>query len=107
DLQALVQKGQFAQSLGESVVVEFSGREDALVRQKVNLRPAPFAGACLAQGRSRIAARIVLLIGVAVAPDLDVELLAERIHATDSYAMQTAGNLVSRGIELATCMQLG
>jgi hypothetical protein len=44
---------------------------------------------------------------VAVAPDLDVELLRERVDATDADAMQAAGDLVGGGVEFAAGMELG
>ena len=55
DLQALVEEGHLAQSLGQGVVVELGGGEDALVGQEVDLGAAPLAGARLAQfaGRDR------------------------------------------------------
>jgi hypothetical protein len=44
---------------------------------------------------------------VAVAPDLDIELLRERVDAGDADAVQTAGDLVVARIELAAGVQLG
>ena len=61
----------------------------------------------LAQLAVGIAATEVHLPGVAVAPDLDVELLRERVDATDANAMQAAGDLVGGGVELAAGMELG
>ena len=53
------------------------------------------------------AAAEVHLPGVAVAPDLDVEFLAERVDAADADAVETAGDLVVGGIELAAGVELG
>ncbi len=90
DFQALVQEGHLAQSLRQRVVVELGDCEDALVRQEVHLGPAPLAGACLAQIARRRAATEVHLPCVAVAPDLDIELLRESIHATHAHTVQPA-----------------
>jgi hypothetical protein len=49
----------------------------------------------------------VHLPGVAVAPDLDVELLRERVDAAHAHAVQAAGDLVGGGVELAAGVQLG
>jgi hypothetical protein len=54
-----------------------------------------------------IAATEVHLPGVAVAPDLDVELLRERVDAAHAHAVQAAGDLVGGGVELAAGVQLG
>ena len=73
----------------------------------MNLGAAALAGARLAQFADRIAATEVHLPGVAVAPDLDIELLRERVDATDAHAVQSAGDFVGGGVELAAGMQLG
>ena len=39
--------------------------------------------------------------------DFEIEFLAERVHAGDAYAVQSAGNLVSGGVEFSSSMQLG
>ncbi len=54
-----------------------------------------------------IAATEVHLPGVAVAPDLDVELLRERVNAADADAVQAAGDFVGGGVEFAAGMKLG
>jgi hypothetical protein len=73
----------------------------------MNLGSAPLAGARLAQFAGGLAATEVHLPGVAVAPDLDVELLRERVDATDAHAVQAAGDLVGGGVELAAGVELG
>ncbi len=50
---------------------------------------------------------VVLLPCEAVAPYLDVQLLTERVDATDADAVQAAGDLVVGGVELAARVQLG
>ena len=44
---------------------------------------------------------------MAVAPDLDVEFLAERVDAAHAHAVQAARHLVGGGIEFAAGMELG
>ena len=75
DLKALVQEGEFAQALRQGVVVVLGDGENGLVGQEVNLGAAFLAGARLAQLTGGKPAAEVHLPGVAVAPDLDVELL--------------------------------
>ena len=48
-----------------------------------------------------------MLPGVAVAPDFDFELLAERVDAADAHAVQSAGDFVGGGVEFAAGVQLG
>src|ERR1035438_1539478 len=68
---------------------------------------AALAGARLAQLTGGISATEVHLPCVAVAPDLDVELLRKRVDATDTDAVQAAGNFVGGGIEFSAGMELG
>ncbi len=107
DLEALVEEGHFAQALGQRVVVVFGGGEDGLVGQEVNLGAALLAGAGLAQIAGGQAATEIHLPGVAVAPDLDVEFLRERVDAADADAVQAAGDFVGGGVEFSAGVQLG
>ncbi len=107
DLEALVQEGHLAETLRQRVVIELGGGKNALVGQKVYLGAAPLAGSRLAQLAGGSPATEVHLPGVPVAPDLHVELLAQRVHAAHAHAVQAAGNLVGRGVELAAGMELG
>ena len=107
DLQALVEEGEFAQALGQRVVVELGDGEDGAVGQEVDLGAELFRrlhAAQLADGR---ALGVVLLPCEAVAPDFDVQLLTERVDAAYAHAVQSAGDLVVGGVELAAGVQLG
>src|ERR1035441_6482866 len=73
----------------------------------MNLRPALLAGARLAQLTYRRAATEVHLPCESVAPDLDVELLRERVDATDAHAVQAAGDLIGGGVEFAASVEDG
>src|ERR1700742_4692407 len=52
-------------------------------------------------------ALIILLIGMVVAPDLYIELFTQSVDARYTHPVQTARDLISRGVELAACVQLG
>ena len=73
----------------------------------MDLGAAALGWAHLAELAGGVALGVVLLPGVAVAPDLDVELLAQRVDAADADAVQTAGDLVVGGVELAAGVELG
>ena len=78
-----------------------SGRKWTLVPLAAST--APSCAACW----SGSPLRVVLLPGKAVAPDLDVELLRERVDAADADAVQAARDLVVRRVELAARVQHG
>src|SRR5262249_58500031 len=42
-----------------------------------------------------------------IAPDFEIELVAERVDHAHAHAVQSAGNFVSGGIEFAAGVQLG
>ena len=75
--------------------------------RKVDLGAALLAGSGLAQFADGKTATEIHLPGVAVAPDLDVEFLAERVDATHAHAVQAAGDFVGGGIEFAAGVELG
>jgi hypothetical protein len=105
NFDALVQERELAQAVGQRVEVVLVHREDALVRQEVNLGAEALTGAHLAQRTDGITLGVVHLPRKTVAPDLDIELFAQSVDAADADAMQTARDLVVRRIELAACMQ--
>ena len=107
DGQSLIQEGHFAQALGQGIEVEFDGLKDLAVGQEGNLG-APFfrlAGA-LDVGK-RFAAFIRLLPGVAVAPDFQLQRFGKSVDHRDAHAVQSAGDLIALGIELAARVQDG
>ena len=87
NLQALVQERELAQPLRQGVVVEFGYGKDRLVGEKVDLGAFALAWAHLPQLAGRRAFAIVLFPGKLVAPDLDIELFAQRVHAAYTDAM--------------------
>ena len=57
--------------------------------------------------RDRNAAHVLLLVRLAVAPDLQMQRLGKKVDAGNADAVQSAGNLVSVRIKLAAGVQLG
>ena len=74
---------------------------------KVILRAAPLGDAGVDQRRLRRAALVALDVDVAVAPDLHVEPLGQRVHDRDADAVQSARHLVAVVVELAAGVQHG
>ena len=107
DLQALVQKGQFAQALRQDVVAVDGLFEDGGIGMEGDFRAglARFAG----DGELRFgdAALVGLLPYFAVAPDFQIEPIGERVDDGNAYAMQAAGNFVGVAIEFAAGVQDG
>ena len=107
DDQSLVEEGELAQTVGQGVVVVLGDGEDRLVRNEVDLGAAPLGGARLGELGGGNAFGILLLPDGAVAADLQLEQLGERVDAADADAMQAAGNLVGGAVELAAGVQHG
>src|SRR5579872_4924180 len=75
DGEALVKKCEFAQALGERVVVVFDGGEDFLIGKEMNFGAALLGGAGLLEFRNGNALGVALLPYEAVAPDFEIELV--------------------------------
>src|ERR1017187_2296905 len=73
----------------------------------MNFCPALLTGAGLAQFASGETAAEIHLPRMTVAPDFDVELLAECIDAAYAHTVQTARHLIRRGVELTACVEFG
>ena len=73
----------------------------------VTLVPRRFGRAGRLQRRLRRAALVGLLVDVAVAPDLELEPLRQRVHDRDADAVQAARDLVAVVVELAAGVQHG
>ena len=113
DLDAVIEEGQFAQALGDDVVVIFDRTEDFLVGHEMYFG-APFFGIAehfqrrhldtvldfnqTIDGVAAIEFHEVLL---AVAPDGEPQPFRQGIDAGNADAMQTARDLVGVLIELA------
>ena len=107
DANAFIEKSLFAQAFGQFVETELDRVEDLRVRFKSDLGAPLFCLARLLQIAGPDATFELLLVGLTVPPDFDVERLGKKIDHGNADAVQAAGNLVSVRIELAAGMQLG
>ena len=105
DQQSLVEECQLAQALRKRVVVVFGDGEDRGVGHEVHFGSALLRIARLLQPAGWFALGVGLLPHSAVAPDFQLEQLAERVHAGNTDAVQSAGNFVVRAVELAARVQ--
>ena len=74
---------------------------------KVTLVPRFLVVPVTSSRLDRIAAVVALLVDLAVAPDLELERLRQRVHDRHADAVQTAGDLVAVVVELAAGVQHG
>ncbi len=109
DLQAAGQEGRLAQALGQRLEVELDlVFEDFEVRQEGDLGPVLLGRRALGQLGHRFAALVVLLPDVALAADLQVQALGQRVHNRDADAVQPARDLVAAAVpELAAGVKDG
>ena len=107
DLDAGIQERQFAQALGQDVVVEFGLGEYRAARQEAHGRAAQRRGADAAQRILRLAEMVFLLVLAAVAIDRQRQQVRQRVDDRDADAVQAAGNLVRVVVELAAGVQHG
>src|SRR5262249_492230 len=100
DLEPLVEEGELAQPVGENVEAEGRDLEDLGVRVEANRRPSVrrlLAGLQITLG---LAAIVALRVEATVAPDLDLEPFGQGVHDGHSDAVEAAGYLVHRTLEL-------
>ncbi len=83
--QALVEEGQFPQTLGKRVVVVLGGGEDFFVGKEVHLGAALLGRARLLELAGRVARGVGLLPGKSIAPDFELQFFTQRIHARDTH----------------------
>ncbi len=108
DLQAAGEERGLAQPLDQGVEVEPDLFEDLEVGQKGDLGSVGFGLLALWQVALRLAALVVLGPDVAVAADLQVQALGQRVDDGDADAVQTAGDLVAAAVpELAAGVEDG
>jgi hypothetical protein len=102
DPQAAGEEGGLAQALGEGVEVEADLFEDLQVRQEGDLGAVLLGRLAFGQLGHRFAALVVLRPDEAVAADLQMQALGERVDDGDADAVQAAGDLVAAAVaELA------
>jgi hypothetical protein len=108
DLQAAGQERGLAQALLEDREVEVQRLEDLGVGQEADRRPRLLRGLALAQVIAGHAAVVLLREDVAVAADLNLQRLAQRVDDRDADAVQATGDLVAAAVaELAAGVQDG
>ena len=105
DENAGVQKRQLAQPLRQRVEAEFDRFENLGIGPERDFRAALLRRAGDLQIALRLAARVFLLEHLAVAPDLEVELLRQRVDDRHADAVQAAGDLVAVVVEFAAGVQ--
>jgi hypothetical protein len=105
DAHAVVEEGQLAQPFGQDVVVELDVAEDFRAGMEVHLGAAPLGGAGHRQRRDRVAVAEFHHVGLAVAPDRELELAGQRVDHRHPDAVQAAGDLVAVAVELAARVQ--
>ena len=107
DADTGVQEGEFAQAIGQRVEAELDGLEDLGVGLEGDLRAALLGDAGVDQIGERLAALVGLRVDLAVAVDLEIEALGQRVDHRDADAVQAAGDLVAVVVELAAGVQDG
>src|SRR3954453_9963939 len=106
DLQPTGEEGGLSQALLEDREVEVERLEDVGVRQEGDRRAGLLRRLPLHQVVARRAAVVLLRPEVAVAPDLDLERLAQRVDDGDADAVQATGHLVAAAVaELSAGVQ--
>ena len=106
DPQPLGQERGLAQALDERLLGPLELLEDLGVGQERDRRAGLLRRADLLQVGRRLAAGELLAEDLAVALDLDVEPLGERVDDRDADAVQAAGDLVAVAAELAAGVEL-
>src|SRR4051794_40469924 len=108
DPEAPREEGHLAEALLEGLVVEVQLLEDLEVGEERDLSAALVGLRALLEGSLRDAALVALGPLVAVAPDLQPELLRQRVHDRHADAVEAAGDLVAAAVaELAAGVQDG
>ena len=109
DLQAAGQEGGLAQALGERLEVELDlSPKISMSGTKVIVVPVVFTARPFLNLADGLAALVALRPDRAVAPDLEVEPLRERVDDRDADAVQAARDLVAAAVaELAAGVQRG
>jgi hypothetical protein len=106
DLQAAGEEGGLAQPLGEGLEVELDLLEDLRIGLEGQSRAGPLRRLARGQRPLRLAALVVLAPDLAVAADLEMELLGEGIDDRDPHPVQAAGDFVAPAVaELAAGVQ--
>ncbi len=107
DAHALVQKGELAEPLREDVEAQLHDLEHLGVGLESDARPGVFRFPHFFERRLRRAALVALLVDLAVALDLDLQVLGERVDDRQPDAVQPAGDFVGSLVEFSAGVELG
>src|SRR5712692_3788354 len=107
DANSFVEKSLFSQTLRELVKTEFDRVKNLSVRFEGDLRPALPRLASWCEMGDGDPAFVYLLVCQAVTPDFQVQRLRKKVDDRNANAVQSAGNLVSVGVELAASVKFG
>jgi len=107
DLEGLVEEGHLPEAGGQRLIGVGGGLEDLLGGPEGDLGAGLLSGLALLEVVVRNTQAEGLLPAVAVALDLDDELLAQRVHHRGADAVQATGDLVAAVAELAAGVEHG
>jgi hypothetical protein len=103
-----VQESEFAQTLGENVVMERSGfQEDNRVRLKADLCAGLFGFTDNREFLGRDTLTEAHLMDFAILANFCLKPLGNGVDALGSHPVQATGNLVGAFAELSTCVEVG
>ena len=100
DLESLVQEGELAEPVREDVEGERGDLEDLRVRLEADRRPALRRLLAGLEVALRLPPVVALRVDAAVAADLHLEPLGQRVHDRDADPVEPARDLVDRALEL-------
>ena len=107
DLEALVQERHLAEPVGDGLEGVFDGLEDVVVGPETGRRTGLVSRLALLQGPGGHTHLEGLEPLVAIALDLDLDALGERVDHRDTDAVQATGDLVATPAELAPGVEHG
>ncbi len=107
DAHAGIEKGQLAQALRERFVVERDVREDLRARLEAQRSAALLRITDRGERRLRLAQAIFLAVQFAVAADIQLQIIRQRIDHRDADPVQAARDLVGAVVELSAGVQHG
>ncbi len=106
DSHPAVQKSKFPHALRKYVEAYLRIFENERVRLECYPGPPLLSLAPYEKLRFRLAALVALKVNFAVAPDFDLQVLAQRVYHGYADPVETAGNFVGRIVEFSARMKL-
>jgi hypothetical protein len=105
DEEALIQKRQFSQALGEDIKAEIDGFEDVAIGFETNLGPCMFRLSNLLQLCLGIPPLIDLMIDLAISPYFQLNIFGKGIDHREAYPVKPSGDLIAQIIEFPSRME--